>query len=214
MGFAAPRAAAMISAGVFMPPTAEALARGIGGVRRRARVTLVASGAAWLIVAAGGLILAATLLDRAVHLDSPAARLALLVAVLGATTLVCWRYLISPFVFPISDAALAMKIEERFPRFREGLASSLQFLKTDCDPALGSPELQRQAIEETVGLARSIDMTEAVQFAPPRPVLGAAAGVLLLVVVFVCVTCRFSLRRSIRKPTRPSKSCAAASSIS
>jgi hypothetical protein len=187
MGFAAPRAAVMISAGVFMPPTAEALARGIGGVRRRARVTLVASGAAWLVVAAGGLVLAATLLDRFVHLDSPVARLALLAAIIGAAALICWRYLISPFVFPISDAALAMKIEERFPRFREGLASSLQFLKTDCDPALGSPELQRQAIEETVGLARSIDMTEAVQFAPPRPVLGAAAGIVLLALVFVCV---------------------------
>jgi hypothetical protein len=147
----------------------------------------LASGVAWLVVAAGGLIVAASLLDRSIHLDSPTARLALLAAILAATGLVCWRYLISPFVFPITDAELAMKIEERFPRFREGLASSLQFLKTDCDPALGSPELQRQAIEETVGLARAIDMTEAVHFAPRRPVLGAAAGVLLLAAVLTCL---------------------------
>ncbi len=168
-------------------PTPEALARGIELVRRRARVTLLASGAAWLIVAAGGLILAAGLLDRSIHLDSPTLRLALLVAVVASSGFICWRYLISPFVFPISDAELAMKIEERFPRFREGLASSLQFLKADCDPALGSPELQRQAIEETVGLARAIDMTEAVHFAPRRPVLGAAAAVLLLAAVLTCL---------------------------
>jgi hypothetical protein len=159
----------------------------MGLVRRRARVTLLASGAAWLVVAAGGLIVAAGLLDRSIHLDSATVRLALLAAILAASGVVCWRYLISPFVFPISDAELAMKIEERFPRFREGLASSLQFLKTDCDPALGSPELQRQAIEETISLARAIDMTEAVHFTPRRPVLGAAAGVLLLAAALTCL---------------------------
>ncbi|HEV7998246.1 MAG TPA: DUF4175 family protein, partial [Planctomycetaceae bacterium] len=168
-------------------PTPEALARGIALVRRRARVTLLASGAAWLIVAAGGLILSAGLLDRSIHLDSPTLRLALLVAVVASSGFIGWRYLISPFVFPISDAVLAMKIEERFPRFHEGLASSLQFLKADCDPALGSPDLQRQAIKETVGLARAIDMTEAVHFAPRRPVLGAAAAVLLLATVLTCL---------------------------
>ncbi len=168
-------------------PTPDALARGIGLVRRRARVTLLASGAAWLVVAAGGLIVAAAFVDRWIHLDSPVARLALLAAILGASAVICWRYLISPFVFPISDAALAMKIEERFPRFREGLASSLQFLKTDCDPTLGSPDLQRRAIEETVGVAQTLDMTEAVHLAPARPVLGAAAGVLLLAVALSCL---------------------------
>ena len=81
-------------------PTPEALARGIELVRRRARVTLLASGAAWLIVAAGGLILAAGLLDRSVHLDSPTLRLALLVAVVASSGFICWRYSISPFVFP------------------------------------------------------------------------------------------------------------------
>ena len=168
-------------------PMPEALARGIGLVRRRARATLVASGAAWLVVAAGGLVVAAGLVDRSIHLDSPHARLVLLAAVVVASAVICWRYLISPFLFPISDAALAMRIERRFPSFHEGLASSLQFLKTDCDPALGSPELQRQAIDETVRLARSVDMTQAVKFAPPRSVLGAAAGILLVAVVLVCV---------------------------
>src|SRR5579885_354045 len=80
-----------------------------------------------------------------------------------------------------------MRIESRFPRFREGLASSLQFLNANCDPALGSPDLQRQAIAETVDLAHSINMTDAVPLAPTRPVLGAAAGVLLLAVALICV---------------------------
>jgi hypothetical protein len=150
-------------------------------------MTLLASGAAWLVVVAGGLVVAAGLTDRLIHLNSPVVRLALLTLIVTAGATVCWRYLIAPFVFPISDAALAMKIEQRFPRFREGLASSLQFLNAECDPALGSPELQQQAIEETVGLARAIDMTGAVQFAPPRPVLGAAAGIALLALVLVSV---------------------------
>jgi hypothetical protein len=186
MDFAAARAAVMISAGVFMP-TPEALARGMGLVRRRARVTLLASGAAWFVLAGGGLFVAAALLDRSIHVDSPVARLFLLAAVIGASAVICWRYLLSPFVFPLSDAALAMKIEERFPRFREGLASSLQFLKTDCDPAIGSPELQHQSIQQTLGVAQSVDMTEAVNFAPPRAVVGAAGGVLLLALTFICV---------------------------
>jgi hypothetical protein len=169
------------------PPTPEALARGIGRVRRRARVTLLACGAAWLVAAVGGLIVAAALLDRSIHLDSPAVRLVLLAAIVAGTAVIGWRYVIAPFVFPISDAALAMKIEERFPRFREGLASSLQFQNAQCDPALGSPELQRRAIKETVGLASSIDMTQAVQVAPPRPVFGAAAGVLLAALVLACL---------------------------
>jgi|GEM_PF-3317629 len=171
----------------MQPPTPEALSRGIGLVRRRARATLVASGAAWLVITVGGLIVAASLLDRSVHLDSPLARLGLLAIILGAASLICWRYLVSPFVFPISDAALAMKIEARFPRFREGLASSLQFMNAGCDPALGSPDLQRQAIAETVDFARSIDMTDAVPLAPPRPVLVSAAGVLLVAAVLFCV---------------------------
>jgi hypothetical protein len=172
------------------PPTTsdpEALARGIGLVRRRARLTLLGSGAAWLVVAGGGLFIAAGVLDRWAHFDSPAARLVLLAAIVSVVGVVCWRYLVSPFVFPISDAELAMKIERRFPRFREGLASSLEFLSARCDPAIGSPELQREAIEETLSVAQTIDMTEAVEGAPARPLLGAAASVLVLALALLCL---------------------------
>ena len=62
------------------PVSEKALVRKIATVRSRARWTIGARGIGWLISAVCGLALAASLLDRALHLNDPALRAGLLAA--------------------------------------------------------------------------------------------------------------------------------------
>src|SRR5579862_7643769 len=164
-------------------PTPEALTRRIALVRRRARVAVAAYGAAWLVAVVAGLILLAACGDRAFHIDNPALRVGLLagIAVIGA--LAAWRLLIAPLVSPISDTALAMRIEPRFPGFEERLASSLQFVEKGGDASLGSPDLQQRVIAETIDRSKGFDFREVVRFAVALPPIVAATGILLVAAV-------------------------------
>ena len=92
--------------------------------------------------------------------------------------MVAWRLLVRSLIFPLSDTAIAMHIERRFPQFEERLSSSVQFLNRDRDERAGSPELQQQVIAETLERAAAVDFQEVVDFSPAVPAIVAAAGIM------------------------------------
>lgn len=160
-------------------PTPAALVQRIRLVRARARLALCVRGFAWLIALFGGLILSVSLIDHASHLDDPAIRLGLLAGIVAATGFAAWRLVIVPLVQPLSDTALALHVEERFPGFEERLASALQFQQSDRDRTLGSPDLQDRVIAETIEKADGLDFRQVVSFAPVLPGAAVAACVAL-----------------------------------
>lgn len=161
-------------------PTSAALAERIRLVRTRARLAMCARGAAWLVVLVIGLLILAGLTDRTAHLDDPAVRLALLAGIVAAGLFGAWRLVAVPLVVPLSDLALAMRVEERFPGFEESLASSLQFQEGNRDAAVGSRDLQDRVISETLQRAARIDFRDVVRFSPVIPAAFAAACAVLL----------------------------------
>jgi hypothetical protein len=160
--------------------TAAALVERIGLVRRRARLTVCLRGVAWLVAITGGLLVLAGLADRTVHFDDPTLRLGLLAGIVVATAASAWRLVVAPLVVPLSDLALALRIEERFPGFEERLASSLQFQNSDRAAVFGSPDLQGRVIAETLERANRLDFRDVVRFSYVRTGAIAAAFTVLL----------------------------------
>ncbi|HUE13007.1 MAG TPA: DUF4175 family protein [Planctomycetaceae bacterium] len=160
--------------------TAAALVERIGLVRRRARLTVCLRGIAWLVAITGGLLVLAGLADRIVHFDDPTLRLGLLAGIVVATAAAAWRLVVAPLVVPLSDLALALRIEERFPGFEERLASSLQFQGSDRAAVFGSPDLQERVIAETLERANRLDFRDVVRFSYVRTGAIAAAFTVLL----------------------------------
>ncbi|MBI3864457.1 MAG: hypothetical protein HY290_21455 [Planctomycetia bacterium] len=158
-----------------MPP--NLLDQQLASVRRRIRQALLTSGASWVAVVVTGALLTACLGDWLFHFDDPIVRLILGLAIAGGAAWVIGRRLVAPLRRTLSDVDLALCIEERFPGFRDGLASSVQFARSGADPRIGSPELQQVVIASTLGRLKGIDCTDVVNTRQVRRVAAIAAGV-------------------------------------
>ncbi|HEY3967186.1 MAG TPA: hypothetical protein VGM05_21685 [Planctomycetaceae bacterium] len=160
-----------------MPP--DLLDRQLAALRRRVRQVLVTNGASWIAIVVLGAVLAECLGDWLFHFDDPIVRL---IFGLGIATSAVWvvrRRLLTPLQVPLSDVDLALSIEDRFPGFHDGLASSVQFARSGSDPRIGSPELQHAVVAATLGRLEEIDCADVVNTREVRRVAALAAGVCL-----------------------------------
>src|ERR1700685_2660344 len=108
-------------------PTPAALVDRIRLVRGRVRFAVCLRGVAWLVAIVGGLLVLAGFGDRALHFDPPALRLSLLAGIVIVALAATWRLIAAPFFVPLSDLALALRVEERYGGLEERLASALEF---------------------------------------------------------------------------------------
>ncbi|MBW3541670.1 MAG: hypothetical protein KY476_15485, partial [Planctomycetes bacterium] len=167
-----------------MPPT---LPDQLRRIKSRVRQLLCLYGASWLVVVVFGATLAVGFLDWLVHLDDPGVRLILGLTILGGGLWVAWRRLIAPLltVRRYSDIDVAKQVERRYPGFRDSLASTVQFLKDDASPQIGSPALQRHVIDSTLRQASRIDASDVVETRGVRRVALAATIVCLVTALVV-----------------------------
>src|SRR5262249_59321467 len=91
-------------------------------------------GGCWALAVLIGSLALACLLDRSFYLrterDLPALlRALLLVAILGGTGFVAYRYLVRNFWARTDDLSLALRVEERYPVLNDALASTVEFLR-------------------------------------------------------------------------------------
>ncbi len=129
-------------------------------LRRAVRRLLWLNGVSWVIA---GLLSGALLIgvgDWLLHFDDRGARAGLLAALLGAVVWLAWRRLIAPLRRPLSNLELSSHLESHFPKLRSRLATAVEFLERDVSPIVGSPELQRRLIEQTMAEVRSLDFAE------------------------------------------------------
>jgi hypothetical protein len=87
----------------------------------------------------------------------------------------------------LTDVDIALRIEDRYPGFQDSLASTVEFSAGDADPRIGSPELQQQVIEQTMGRIDEVDLSDVVQAKQIRDVVTAAIAVCVLVAFVVGV---------------------------
>lgn len=159
-----------------MSPLHERLAE----LRAKVRQLLWLYGISWFTAVLLGTLLIVGCIDWWLHLDDAGVRLILVLGILGTSGYVAYRRLIMPLRVPMSDIDLALRIERRFPKFRDSLASTIQFLQENQDPRLGAPELQKRVIDKTLRQARQIDFEDVVQSKPVQRIAGTA--------LLVCIT--------------------------
>ncbi|HXT61203.1 MAG TPA: hypothetical protein VN699_21360 [Pirellulales bacterium] len=79
------------------------------------------------------------------------------------------------------DLDVALRIERRFPELQDRLASAWQFLRERADdPEAGSAALRRAVIGQTVAEVEGLDLSKALEPAPARRALVAAATIACL----------------------------------
>ena len=115
-----------------------------------------------------GLVAVSAWLDWAIHLDDGVLRGLMLVTILVVTGWVLRRTLLQPLRTPPAADDVAMRLEERFPELRDGLASVVQFTGTRFGSAIGSPGLQRIAATRTESLLADLPIDEVIEPAPVR----------------------------------------------
>lgn len=159
-----------------MSPLQERLAE----LRAKVRQLLWLHGLSWLTAVLLGTLLIVGWTDWMLHLDDAGVRLILGLTILSMVGYVAYRRLITPLKVPLTDLDLALKVERRFPQFKDALASTIQFLQANKDPALGAPALQQRVIDKTLKQAKFLDFEDVVQSKPVQRITWTA--------LLVCIT--------------------------
>ena len=147
-------------------------------LRRRIRQIVVLYGVSWITTVGLSLLLVIGWTDWRFHLDDSGTRLLLGLTITGLTGWVAYRRLLAPLRTELSDLELALKIERRYPSFRDSLVSTVQFL-TSSSADLGSQALQERVIRRTMRQLEGLEFDEVVH---TRSVNRMALMALLLLV--------------------------------
>ncbi len=153
-------------------------------IRGRVRRVLWIYGLSWLVAVVFTVVLAVGIADWLIHLDDSGVRLILGLGILGTAGWIAWRFLLGPLLGPMSNIDLALRIEQRYPGFKDSLASTVQFLHAERDARLGSPAMQQRVIDGTLKELSSVDLSDIVD---TREVVRIATAALCVCVVVAAI---------------------------
>lgn len=148
-------------------------------IRRRARHVVLTHGVCRGAIAVVGSVFLAAVGDWALHFDDVGIRVILALAIAGCSGWVIYRRLVVPLQTPLRNLDVALRIEERYPGFKDSLASTVQFLEGQADPRIGSPALQRAVIHRTLAQIGGLDFRDVVETREARRWIMAASAVCL-----------------------------------
>ena len=140
-------------------------------LRRRVRRVLLVRGAGLCLATGVAGTALAVGFDWLLHLDNSTHRGAMLCGLVLVHIAATWHWLIAPLLAPLSDLALAARIEQRFPELQDRLASGLQFARDLDDPRVGSRDLKRGVIDSAIEAMQHIDIDTVIE---PRTARRAA----------------------------------------
>lgn len=156
-------------------------------VRRRARGALLLFGLSTMVASVLLVAVLCGLLDYLFRFQGHAIRLLLSAVVLGVFAWTAWEFLLKGVFFPLGDLQVAQRIQKRYPRLAEKLASTVEFLRQpENDPEAGSAALRRAVISQTAAELENLDLSKVVD--PRRAVRAATiAAVVCLVTAAIAV---------------------------
>ena len=132
-------------------------------LRRRARRVLLVRGIGLVLSMSITGTTVAVGLDWLFHLDDIRQRGLLLLGVLLVHVAATWRWLLVPLAAPLSDLALAARIEQRFPVLRDQLSSGLQFFRDQNAPTTGSATLRQGVINSAAEALQHVDIDTVIE---------------------------------------------------
>lgn len=141
---------------VLRPPTDELrpLPDRLGQLGRARRRTAVAAGALRVVAAAVAAVTVSCALDAAVHLPA-VVRAMLLVAIIAGVGAGYLRWVRRPARQSVRPLAVALALEDRFPRLNDALASAVDFLEADPD---GGSRFRKVAVTRAENLTKRYDL--------------------------------------------------------
>jgi hypothetical protein len=163
----------------------DILLQKIDEVRSRQRSVAIGQGAARIVLALIGLIMAFFLIDWLILAKSTPgsgdrlARGILVVAMLATLGWVVWRSLISVLLHTPDDDEVALKVEKGHPELRGRLISTIQLRRSST--AAGSKDLIAALEADTVAFVGAKHFTDIIDLALLKKVALWALGVLVLV---------------------------------
>ena len=167
----------------------------LGRLGRARRRTAVAAGSFRLIALALALVAASCALDVAVHLPG-AVRAVLLVGTLAAVGAAILRWVRTPARQPAHPLAVAMLLEDRFPRLNDSLASAVDFLEAGSTG--GMNRFRRVAVRRAENLADRYELATVV----PTGRMWKAFWLALLVVAGAATLALLDTSRTVLALTR------------
>jgi hypothetical protein len=163
-----------------MSQAGNALTERLDELRGRIRRALFVWGFSSLTAAVLGAVFLAGFTDWLFHWDDPGVRAIFGLSIAGLAGWIIYRRLYRPLAVELTDRKLAQRVEQRYPGFRDALASTVEFAEAECDPRFGSPDLQKAVVRSTLQAARHLDFRDVVDTTAIRNATAVAAGVCLL----------------------------------
>ncbi len=179
------------------------LKRRIALLRSRVRRLLTLYGLSWIVGAVVAAVIVLGLADYLLRFQDRGIRVICSLAVLGALGWTAYRYLLVVLTTPLSDVELARRLQQRFPKLGDGLASAVEFIgQSEDDPTAGSVALRRAVISQTTAETDPLDFRDALRAVPALRAALATSGICLAALVLVVVD-PGSSGRAIRRLINP-----------
>ncbi|MHC4401321.1 MAG: DUF4175 family protein [Planctomycetota bacterium] len=155
-------------------------------LRHRLRRLLVVYGVSWMVAAALAAVIALGLTDYVFRFRDRGIRLVFSLAVVGVVGWACYRYLLMGLSTWLSDVELARRLQRRFPRLSDVLASAVQFLgQSEDDPTAGSVALRRSVIAQATADAEPLDFRHVLDRRPVVRVALASSALCMVALALV-----------------------------
>jgi len=173
----------------------------IDGFRTRVRRLVTVYAVSWTVAVALAAVIVLGLADYVFRFQDRGLRLICWFALLGAIGWSAYRFAFLTLTARISDVQLAARLQRRFPRLGDGLASAVEFLdQPEDDPTAGSVALRRAVITQTAAEVESLDFGAAIGRGPALRAAAVSLGVALAgaaMLVFAPVSSRIALARLV-----------------
>jgi hypothetical protein len=180
------------------------LIEALHGLRRRVKLLGVVYGLG-IAVAAGVVLLLATIgFDYLLNLPAWP-RLVLILIALGAVSYVIVRWIYSPARSKLSLSDIAGKVESAFPQFDDRLRSTVDFAGRAAaipEEQIGSDIMRQRVMSEAGDIAQRLDLSQAIVAKPVWHAASAAAGAVLLALLLGLLMPNYS-RIALERLVRP-----------
>ncbi len=130
-------------------------------LRRAIRRRVASEGAAWLLIAAAGVVLATLALDWLLRLDRPQRALVMAAAAGGLAWLI-WSHLVRPLRVRMRLIDLSLLVEQRFEQLQGRLASAVEFASAPTPTGISRAMVAR-VVARAGELAAALPFTEVIE---------------------------------------------------
>lgn len=164
------------------------LKRKIDGLRVRVRRLVTVYALGWILGASLAAVLVLGLADYLLRFQDRGVRVICFLVLLGVIGWSCYRYLVLGLTARLADVELARRLQRRFPKLGDGLASAVEFLQqSEEDPTAGSIALRRAVIAQTTAEVDQLDVRSALRRGPTFRVIFTSLAICLVALVLVVV---------------------------